>query len=91
QDGVETLVEYSNHWSWIYTLNNNPQDSDGTHIWQWAANYQPAQTTTKPDTPVDTNKPANSVKTGDDADLMLLGGLVALSVLGTVAVRRKYN
>ena len=33
QDGVETLVEYSNHWSWIYTLNNNPQDSDGTHIW----------------------------------------------------------
>ncbi|WP_239406515.1 prolyl oligopeptidase family serine peptidase, partial [Erysipelatoclostridium sp. An15] len=23
----------------MYTLNNNPQDSDGTHIWQWAANY----------------------------------------------------
>lgn len=102
QDGVETLVEYSNHWSWIYTLNNNPQDSDGTHIWQWAANYQPAQTSTKPDTPVDSNnkptssigsndKPTTSVKTGDDADLMLLGGLAALSMLGTVVARRKYN
>lgn len=45
QDGVETLVAYSNHWSLIYTLNNNPQNSDGTHIWQWAANYQLTQTT----------------------------------------------
>ncbi|MFQ6792875.1 MAG: prolyl oligopeptidase family serine peptidase [Thomasclavelia sp.] len=40
QDGTNTLVQYSDHWSWIYTLNNNPTAADGTHIWQWAANYK---------------------------------------------------
>lgn len=37
QDGSMTEVQYSNHWSWIYTLNNNPQAADGTHIINWAA------------------------------------------------------
>ena len=32
-------VKYSDHWSWIYTLNNDPADASGTHIWQWAAGY----------------------------------------------------
>ena len=35
-DGVTTQVQYSNHWSWIYTLRNNPQDASGTHIVNWA-------------------------------------------------------
>lgn len=38
-DGVTTEVQYSNHWSWIYTLKNNPQSADGTHIVNWAAGY----------------------------------------------------
>ena len=36
QDGVYTEVKYSDHWSWIYTLRNNPEAADGTHIWEWA-------------------------------------------------------
>lgn len=39
QDGVYTLVRYSDHWSWIYTLNNNPKDKDGVSIMNWAASY----------------------------------------------------
>ncbi|MBQ7994092.1 MAG: S-layer homology domain-containing protein [Solobacterium sp.] len=42
QDGVYTEVKYSDHWSWIYTLRNNPEAADGTHIWQWANEYEPA-------------------------------------------------
>ena len=49
QDGVKTLVEFSNHWSWIYTLNNNPESADGTSIWKWAANYNVADTSAKTD------------------------------------------
>ncbi|MCR5762658.1 MAG: prolyl oligopeptidase family serine peptidase [Treponema sp.] len=36
-DGVTDTVEYSNHWSWIYTLRNNPKTADNVSIWQWAA------------------------------------------------------
>ena len=43
QDGEYTEVKYSDHWSWIYTLRNNPEAADGTHIWQWAVNYTPAE------------------------------------------------
>ncbi len=39
KDGVAEEVKYNDHWSWIYTLRNNPTAADGTHIWQWAANY----------------------------------------------------
>ena len=39
QDGVMTEVRYSSHWSWIYSLKNNPQAADGTHIVNWAAGY----------------------------------------------------
>jgi len=42
QDGTDTLVSYANHWSWIYTLVNNPTDASGTTIWDWAANYDGA-------------------------------------------------
>ena len=36
-DGEFEEVKYSDHWSWIYTLRNNPEDASGTHIWEWAA------------------------------------------------------
>ncbi|WP_294579345.1 LPXTG cell wall anchor domain-containing protein, partial [uncultured Thomasclavelia sp.] len=93
QDGVDTLVTYSNHWSWIYTLNNIPQDSDGTHIWDWAVNYQAAKQLGSMDT-TDTNIPnqtTSSVKTGDDINLGLLGGIALLSVLGTVVAKRRVD
>jgi poly(3-hydroxybutyrate) depolymerase len=38
-DGVTTEVQYSNHWSWIYSLNNNPQDAKGVHVINWGASY----------------------------------------------------
>lgn len=41
QDGTwDDEVLYNDHWSWIYTLRNNPQTKDGTHIWEWAAAYK---------------------------------------------------
>ena len=39
QDGTEELAQYSNHWSWIYTLKNNPKAVDDTNIWQWASQF----------------------------------------------------
>lgn len=39
RDGVMEEVQYSNHWSWIYTLKNDPRTADGTHIVNWAAGY----------------------------------------------------
>ena len=38
QDGELEEVMYNDHWSWIYTLRNNPGAADGTHIWEWALN-----------------------------------------------------
>ena len=38
-DGVMTEVQYSNHWSWIYTLKNDPRTANGTHIVNWAAGF----------------------------------------------------
>ena len=59
EDDVKTLVEFSNHWSWIYTLNNNPESADGTSIWKWAANYNVTDTSTKTDDKTDnTQKPS---------------------------------
>ena len=37
-DGTFDEVKYSDHWSWIYTLRDNPEAADGTHIWEWALN-----------------------------------------------------
>jgi predicted peptidase len=39
RDGEMEEVQYSSHWSWIYTLNNNPEAADGTHIVEWAASF----------------------------------------------------
>ncbi len=47
KDGEKEAVEYSNHWSWIYTLRNNPTAADGTHIWNWAASYPDTNTGTQ--------------------------------------------
>ena len=59
KDGALEAVKYSDHWSWIYTLRNNPQDASGTHIWNWAANYS------KQENPVVTGTQKVFV-TGDD-------------------------
>lgn len=37
QDGNLETIEYSNHWSWIYSLRDNPKSADGVSLWQWAA------------------------------------------------------
>lgn len=39
QDGVDTLVQYIDHFSWIYPLNNNTKSSNGTQIMNWASSY----------------------------------------------------
>lgn len=44
QDGTYTDVQYNDHWSWIYTLRNDPTDADGTSIWNWAVNYTEQET-----------------------------------------------
>lgn len=36
-DGEFEETKYNDHWSWIYTLKNDPKAADGTHIWEWAA------------------------------------------------------
>ena len=38
-DGVFTETKYNDHWTWVYTLRNNPSSYNGTNIWQWAASY----------------------------------------------------
>ena len=37
RDGVVEEVQHSSHWSWIYSLRNNPAAADGTHVIEWAA------------------------------------------------------
>ena len=37
QDGELEEVKYNDHWTWVYTLRDNPEDASGTHIWEWAA------------------------------------------------------
>lgn len=39
QDGVYTAVKYNDHFSWIFTLNNNPKSSNGTQIMNWASSF----------------------------------------------------
>ncbi len=43
QDGQKEIVKYSDHWAWIYLLNNIPQSRDGTSIMAWAAGYTGVQ------------------------------------------------
>ena len=58
-DGVKETVKYSDHWSWIYTLRNNPSDASGTHIWNWAATYMKDATPVEPEKPTTPeNKPS---------------------------------
>ena len=37
-DGEFEEVKYNDHWTWVFTLRNDPQAADGTHIWEWALN-----------------------------------------------------
>ena len=36
-DGIYEPVKYNDHWSWIFTLRNQPQSEDGRHLFDWAA------------------------------------------------------
>lgn len=46
-DGELEEVKYSDHWSWIYTLRNNPTNAEETSIWKWMAdNAEIVSTTT---------------------------------------------
>ena len=36
--GIPQKVKYNDHWTWVFTFRNDPQSSDGTHIWEWAKN-----------------------------------------------------
>lgn len=37
RDGEIEEVQYSSHWTWMYSLLNNPVAADGTHVVNWAA------------------------------------------------------
>lgn len=97
QDGVKTLVEFSNHWSWIYTLNNNPESADGTSIWKWAANYNVTDTSTKTDDKTDntqkpsqptTDKTTNSVETGDNTVMSSYAIMMLLAAGAYTAIKK---
>ena len=56
---MKETVKYSDHWSWIYTLRNNPSDASGTHIWNWAATYMKDAAPVEPEKPTTPeNKPS---------------------------------
>lgn len=38
-DNKKETVYYSDHWTWIFTLNNNPYNSKTVHIMNWAASH----------------------------------------------------
>ena len=88
QDGKLERVEYSNHWSWIYTLRNNPVDAAGEHIWQWAASFKTAE---KPAEPA---KPQTGVNTGDAFNGGLLSAMLTacagLAAAAWFALNRKH-
>lgn len=93
QDGVAILVQYSDHWSWIYTLNNNPKDAKGVSIMNWAAEYgktaeQPTPAPV-PETPADT--PKTSVKTGDSVSLGLYAITTLAGLCGIALLKKRYN
>lgn len=97
QDGVLEEIKWSDHWSWIYTLRNNPTDASGTKIWSWAANYQSTVPDTKPenkpeDKPVsdttESNKPATSVQTGDNTAIAMTASVMLLSAGAYFAIKK---
>lgn len=45
KDGIKDNVTYSNHWSWIFALNNEPMNAKGEHLWTWLSHQKLADTT----------------------------------------------
>lgn len=90
-DGIPTLVHYNDHWTWIFTLNNNPKDASGTSIMEWAANYN--VDAEQPATPVapSPDSPEKAVPTGDNVLTSLYATAALLSVCGLAFVKRKFN
>lgn len=98
-DGINELVEYSNHWSWIYTLINNPKSADNTNIWQWAASYlqkdvkEDNLTTipSKTETKTEDSTTMSPVQTGDKSLIAIYGLLFIIASGGFIVVKRKFN
>ncbi|MDD8048259.1 MAG: prolyl oligopeptidase family serine peptidase [Thomasclavelia sp.] len=97
QDGVETLVKYSDHWSWIYTLRNNPTSANGTHIWNWAVSFAKTENNTVvPNENASNNtttgsslEKVKSAKTGDDVSTILYGMLLVISGSSYIVLKRR--
>lgn len=84
----------------MFLLRNNPSDTSGTHIWNWAATYMKDATpenkpstdnTDKTDT---TNKTATTtkkdpVKTGDTTTFVAYIAMLVVAAFGTILTRRK--
>jgi len=73
-DGKLEEVKYSDHWSWIYTLRNNPTDASETTIWEWAAHAADASVSTQ---------------TGDNAMVTPLAVMAVVALVGAVIAFRK--
>lgn len=84
QDGELELVEYSNHWSWIYTLRNNPEDAKGVSIWEWAASYLTEAPVVTPEQPTQPTVPTVGITSN-----MAYAGVAALALVAVVALRKK--
>lgn len=72
-DGELEEVKYSDHWSWIYTLRNNPTNAEETTIWKWMAD----------------NANIVSTTTGDSLSIAPLFVAVGLSLCGIVFLTLK--
>lgn len=89
-DGQEEEVKYSDHWTWIFSLNNNPTASDGTHIMNWSAKYlvttQKTTQQTQETTPSTRKKAA---ATGDKKIIAIFIVLLIISLLGGIYLKIK--
>lgn len=83
--------EYNGHWSWIYFFNNKcVSDNGGGSAWTWLAKQakvvtpQPEKEIPAPiPTPTATKQPGN-VKTSDVTDVLSVGMLLGISLIGLV-------
>ena len=88
-DGVAAQVKYGDHFSWIYTLNNNPKAVDGTSIWAWGAAYRVQNAVDGPGTTDPSQEPSTEVKVGTkytDASTKAIYKVTAAGSKNTVQV-----
>lgn len=86
----------------MFLLRNNPSDTSGTHIWNWAATYMKDATpenkpstdkTDKTDKTDTTNKTDTTkkdpVKTGDTTTFVAYIAMLVVAAFGIILTRRK--